>query len=96
MNGICMKNDNLLVSELTDDLIVNGVATIYDSDSPYMFCKVLVTCDSETYPVGSILVIKRYAKEEFLPGQYFISTKDVRCVYLEETYNKLLGTDDEK
>lgn len=87
-----MLNSNILVTELTDDLMINGVATVYDPDNPYMFAKV-IDRDTliHTVDVGDIVVIKRYAKEEFLPGYYFISDKDVRCIVSKEQYNKFLA-----
>ena len=80
-----LNGDNLLVEELTDDIRFNGVNNVYDADNPYMFCKV-VASPSTDYVVGDILVIKRYAKEEFISGYYFISPKDVRTKvkYYEE------------
>ena len=118
---IDMLNDNILVTELSDDIVMNGVTTIYDSDSPYMFCKPIKVSDDAMYDLINsdvhseyydewveaegeeqdrveakylshiVLVIKRYAKEEFLPGYYFISSKDVRCVVSDEGYRSLLG-----
>ena len=86
-----MLNDNILVTELTDDLMLNGVVTIYDSDNPYMFGEVKdVANEIDNIEVGDIVVIKRYAKEEFLPGYYFISNKDIRCKMPKEEYEKLL------
>ena len=41
----------------------------------------------------NILVIKRYAKEEYLPGQYFISLKDVRGKMSKEAYSKMCQLD---
>lgn len=88
--GIELLGDNILVEELTDDLVVNGVITAYDSDNPYMFCRVVnVSKDVNAITIGNILVIKRYAKEEFLPGYYFISSKDVRCIVDEDFYESL-------
>ena len=88
--GIELLGDNILVEELTDDLIINGVVTVYDSDNPYMFCKVVNVSDKvEGIKAGNILVIKRYAKEEFLPGYYFISSKDVRCIVDNGFYESL-------
>ena len=116
---INMLNDNILVTELTDDIFINGVTTIYDSDSPYMFCKPIMVAEEAMYDLmesnthskiydewkdandeeeliitkkylsNIVLVIKRYAKEEFLPGYYFISSKDVRCVLDVDDYNTL-------
>ena len=89
-----VENDNILVTELTDDIVINGLTTMYDPDSPYMFCKAVAV--AEDVPVlldcKPILVIKRYAKEEFIPGYYFISYKDVRCSLSEEEYKKLIAT----
>ena len=87
-----MLNSNILVTELTDDLMVNGVVTIYDQDNPYMIAKVVNRDNlTHTVDVGDIVVIKRYAKEEFLPGYYFISDKDVRCIISKEQYNNFLA-----
>lgn len=84
-----LKNDNIIVSELCDDLTYRGVVTVYDSDSPYMFCK--VEMDSPFgYSRGDIVVIKRYAKEEFISGLYFISPKDVRCLVPERVYSSMV------
>lgn len=86
-----LLNDNILVTELQDDLAVNGTFVRYDSDSPYMFCAILALSDEakKLFNDEDILVIKRYAKEEYLPGQYFISLKDVRGKMTKETYSKL-------
>ena len=84
-----LKNDNILVSELCDDLTYRGVVTVYDSDSPYMFCKVEMD-NPFGYNRGDIVVIKRYAKEEFISGLYFISPKDVRCVVPEIIYSSMV------
>lgn len=81
ITDIKLINDNILVTELEDDLMVNGVVTMYDSDSPYMFCKVISASDEAIKTIGlmtDVIIIKRYAKEEFLPGYYFVSSKDVR------------------
>lgn len=88
---IKLFNDNILVTELSDDLVVNGVVSMYDSDNPYMFCKIVALSDeaSVNIDINDILVIKRYAKEEYLPGYYFISYKDVRGSLTEEEYNSL-------
>ena len=91
---LIMFNDNILVSELTDDLMNNGTAVMYDSESPYMFCRVEKIAESlaKQYDIycGDVIVIKRYAKEEFLPGLYFISVKDVRCKVPKEVYDNLV------
>lgn len=87
---IHLFNDNILVSEATDDLLVNGVVARYDSDNPYMFCKVENMSDEIDEDIqDKILIIKRYAKEEYLPGYYFVSLKDVRGYLTQEDYNKL-------
>lgn len=80
-----LNEDNLLVEELSDDIVFNGIRTMYDADNPYMFCRV-VDSSIDKYVKGDILVIKRYAKEEFISGYYFISPKDVRTKvnYYEE------------
>jgi hypothetical protein len=86
-----MLNSNILVTELTDDLMVNGVVTIYDQDNPYMIAKVVNRDNlTHTVDVGDIIVIKRYAKEEYLPGQYFVSLQDVRCKMSEDEYNNMI------
>ncbi len=88
-DGIEMCNDTIIVTELAEDLFVDGVFARYDSEDPYMFCRVYKTCTLDLN-VGDIIVIRRYAKEEFLPGYYFVSIKDIRCKYSEEEYEKLL------
>lgn len=89
--------ENIVVSELTDDLEINGVPLLYDSDSPYMFCNVeRISTDARIelaqldFEQNDVLVIKRYAKEEYLPGYYFISVKDVRGIVPRETYNAMI------
>ena len=91
--NINLYGDNILVSELTDDLFINGLLVMYDKDNPYMFCKVeaLSYEADKTISKNDILVIKRYAKEEYLPGYYFVSLKDVRGSITSSEYNKLLN-----
>lgn len=88
-------NDNIVVKEIYDDIKINGILTAYDEDSPYMFCEVvdfsLDAVSALKFNKGDILVIKRYAKEEFITGLYFISWKDVRCVISKESFEKLLS-----
>lgn len=86
-----LLNDNILVSELQDD-ILQGTVVRYDADNPYMFCKVLNLSDKakEYFDENDVLVIKRYAKEEYLPGQYFVSLQDVRCKMSEDEYNNMI------
>lgn len=89
---ICLYNDNILVEELQDDLMISGTMLRYDQDSPYMFCRVLSVSDEardKGISLENVLVIKRYAKEEYLPGQYFISYKDVRGSILKEDYDTI-------
>ena len=91
-----IEGSNLLVEELCDDIVSGGITTRYDSDSPYMFCKILLISEESQGDLGilnpsqSILVIKRYAKEEFIDKTYFIDSKDVRLVIDIDTYNKIL------
>ena len=62
-----LKNKNIIVSELTDDLYVDNIVLMYDDESPYMFCKVKSVDSSITdIEPGDILVVRRYAKEEFI------------------------------
>lgn len=91
---ITLLYENILVSELTDDLEVDGVPLMYDSDNPYMFCNI-VNMSPEAYKqlgcsYDDVLVIKRYAKEEYLPGYYFISSKDVRGIIQREKYTSMV------
>lgn len=90
-----LVNDNILIKELYDDIKVNGVLTSYDEDSPYMFGEVISISPTskETLGifVGDIVVIKRYAKEEYLSGSFFISHKDVRLVMAKEDYKELIN-----
>lgn len=92
---INMLNCNILVSEITEEILVNGVMTIYDSESPYMFCKIIKMSDEARKELNlldnDILVIKRYAKEEFISGLYFISWKDVRCKISEDDFKNVLS-----
>lgn len=91
--NIFLYNDNILVEELQDDLILKGALLRYDPDSPYMFCNTIAVSTNAHdmgINVGDILVIKRYAKEEYLPGQYFISYKDVRGTIPLEDYDSII------
>ena len=92
--NISLLYENILVSELTDDLEVNGVPLMYDSDNPYMFCNIEAISQDAKTEIGisgdEVLVIKRYAKEAYLPGYYFISAKDVRGFVSRETYNAMV------
>ena len=94
--NIVLFNDNILVNELQDDLVANGTVVRYDPDSPYMFSEVLVVsneANEKGINVGDVVVIKRYAKEEYLPGQYFVSFKDVRGKMTLDEYNKMCLVD---
>lgn len=92
-----IEGNNILVEELCDDIVSEGIVTRYDPDSPYMFCKIVTISEEAQKALGiinfkeeNILVIKRYAKEEFIDKTYFIDSKDVRAVIDNETYNKIL------
>ena len=90
--NIFLYNDNIVVSELQDDLVFNGTVVMYDADSPYMFAEVMNASKSAKdngICQGDVLVIKRYAKEEYLPGTYFVSYKDIRGTMTKEDYNEL-------
>lgn len=93
---INLVNENIIVSELCDDLVINNVPVMYDSDSSYMFCKIEALdtntiCNNEV-SVGDILVVRRYSKEAFLSGYYFISEKDVRGIIKKDSYNKIIAS----
>lgn len=91
-----LEGSNILVEELCDDIVSGGITTRYDMDSPYMFCKIIAISDEAQEelaildPKESILVIKRYAKEEFIDKTYFVDSKDVRVVIDSDTYGKIL------
>ena len=90
--NIVLFNDNILVNELQDDLVANGTVVRYDPDSPYMFSEGLVVsneANEKGINVGDVVVIKRYAKEEYLPGYYFISYKDIRGTLPMSTYEEM-------
>lgn len=89
-----MLNDSILVKEEYLDITVNGISVSCDSDAPYMFCSV-VDLSSESkeklnIDKGYYIVIKRYAKEEFISGLFFVSWKDVRCSFTKEEYEELM------
>lgn len=90
-----LEGDNILVEELTDDISIGGIITKHDYDSPYMFCKVLAVSENAKEELAlyneedTVLVIKRYSKEEFIDNSFFISYKDVRVQLDKETYNKI-------
>lgn len=89
-----LEGNNILVEELIDNITIDGIVTRHDYDSPYMFCKVLLISDEAKRELGilneSILVIKRYSKEEFIDETYFVDAKDVRLVIDNDTYNRIL------
>lgn len=89
-----LDNDNILVKELFNDIPINGVMTSYDTDSPFMFCEIIGVSDTAKASLNlngdEVLVIKRYAKEEYLSGLYFISWKDVRCHLTRESYDLMI------
>lgn len=89
-----LEGTNILVTELIDNITIDGIVTRHDYDSPYMFCKVLLMSDDARKELGildeSVIVIKRYAKEEFIDDTYFVDVKDVRLVIDDDTYNKIL------
>lgn len=93
-----LQGGNILVKELQDDLVINGVVSRYDSDNPYMFCEILnISEESRTEMKlekdikDVVLVIKRYAKEEYIGDSYFISYKDVRAIIDKEDYDSLVA-----
>lgn len=93
-----LEGNNILVEELCDSFTSGGIVTRYDTDSPYMFCRILLMSEEAQKDLGildteldSILVIKRYSKEEFIDQTYFVDSKDVRAVIDKETYNKMKG-----
>ena len=83
-----LENNNIIVKELYDDIKVNGIMQSYDQDSPFMFCKVVCADD---YDEGEILVVKRYAKEEFVSGLFFVHNDDVRLSLSQEDYDNILN-----
>ena len=61
-----LLNDNILVTELQDDLFVNGTAVVYDQDSPYMFCAVLgLSEDARQYFISLKDVRGKMSKETY-------------------------------
>ena len=96
--GILVLGTNILVKELCDGFVSGGVATRYDSDSPYMFCKIVAICDEAIDALGIldnemsyVLVIKRYTKEEFIDQTYFVDAKDVRAIIPLDVYDRMKG-----
>ena len=88
--SLVLLNSNIIIEEICDDVVVNGVSYMYDSDSPYMVGRVVNRDIELNYlDVGDIVVVKRYAKEEFTPGYYFVSEKDLRGCISSEIYNEL-------
>lgn len=89
-----LEGNNILVEELIDDINIGGITTRHDYDSPYMFCKVLLISDEAKEILGlldeTILVIKRYAKEEFIDHTFFVDAKDVRAIISDNTYKNIL------
>lgn len=92
--NIDVLNDNIMVKELYDDFKVNEVLNAYDEDAPYMICEIVGISEEAKEKLEldteDILVIKRYAKEEFVSGLYFISWKDVRAKISKEKYKDIL------
>ena len=85
--NVQLENNNIIVKELYDDIKINGIMQSYDQDSPFMFCSVVC---SDDYDEGEILVVKRYAKEEFVSGLFFVHNDDVRLSLSQEDYDKIL------
>ena len=73
-----LEKDNILIEELIDDITIGGITTRHDYDTPYMFCKIIDLSDEARENLGIvhkedfILVIKRYAKEEFIDNTFFV------------------------
>ena len=90
-----LLNGNILVEEIYDDIKIDNIVTAYDGDSFSMFCRVISldnTVEAELdIHIGDVVVIKRYAKEEFIGDYFFISSKDVRCVINENNYRELVS-----
>lgn len=88
-------NDNILIREKYVDIKINDIPQMIDEDAPFMFCEVLeASYDSKEaldISKGDIVIIKRYGKEEFLSGLFFISHKDVRCIIKPDEFNKLIN-----
>ena len=73
-----------------------GKLIVFCNPNFYRYDNVRIVCRAYNIPLyntNDILVIKRYAKEEYLPGQYFISLKDVRGKMSKEAYSKMCQLD---
>ena len=95
--SLVLLNHNIIIEEICDDVISNGVSYMYDADSPYMVGRVVNRdIDLDYLSLGDIVVVKRYAKEEFTPGYYFISDKDLRGMIDPEIYESTKSNNKEE
>ena len=94
-------NLNFNKNEISDELIDTLVEKIIVYNNRYEW-KLNIYDKMEEEEDNTILIaqfaitkddIKRYAKEEYLPGQYFISFKDVRGKMTLDEYNKMCLVD---
>lgn len=91
---------NILVKELTDNIVVDGIATRHDYDSNEMFCEVIKMSEEakeylysdgkHTQKSANIVVISRMTKSEFIGSLFFISYKDIRLIMDTEAYKKII------
>ena len=87
-------SDNILVKELKDNFFIEGVLTVYDADSPYMFARIVDLSKEakETLEIeneeDTVLELKRYAKEPTPGDMYYVSYKDVRALYSLKEYQE--------
>lgn len=94
-----LRKNFILVNELKDDIIVDGILTKYDDNNNFMFVEVIQASNNAyseisqyTDPDNVVLVISRIAKTPFLTN-YVITLDDVLMLLTKEEYNKLIKGD---
>ena len=87
--------NNILVEELRDNLVLDGVLIKYDDSNQYMFAKIINLPEkliSELdLNVADIIIINRVTKLPFIDGNYFINSNNIIASLTKEEYNKLVS-----
>lgn len=91
-----LLKDYILIEELKDDMIQDGITLKYDDNNPYMFSRILEASDKagdELFKYDGlnklVLLTKRISKLP-LYENYIISLEDVIGLYTIDEYNKLI------
>lgn len=91
-----MLKDYILIDELKDDIIKDGITIKYDDNNQYMFSTIIDISPEASGKLSiyyniedMILLTKRIAKLPFMEN-YIISFEDVIGIYTKEEYEKLI------